>query len=61
MSSSARCIVSTVEPMEPDDAGVVMSVALLVEPVGGENGKGEDNDAEVDEGGVVDGLSTVVA
>lgn len=58
VSSRARGCVPAAAPTESEDAGVVIFVAWLVDPMGGENGKGEGRDAEVDEGGVV-GLSEI--
>ena len=56
VSSKARGSVPSGWPAESEEAGVVIFVALLVEPVGGENRCGEDNETDVD-GGVTDGLS----
>lgn len=59
MSSNARGSVPF-NPIDSDDAGVVIFVALLVDTSGGENGYCEDRDAEEDDGGVVDGVSRAV-
>lgn len=59
VSSSARGCVPTVESLESDEAGVVIFVPLLVDPTGGEKGNGENSDADVDDGGVVDELSVI--
>ena len=60
VSSSARGRVAgppANEPIDVDEAGVVMLVVPLVVPAGGEKGKGDEPDMDADDGGVVDTLT----